>query len=191
MKGDTFKKMELQFILGEDEQALVNKSSSMFILGRSGTGKTTVMLAKMLLLEEVSKRSEVKKFTGKKVTQWLVTCNNVLKNASEQYYLKLRLSCPELESSKLSEFFSFRDLLLKIDGALETSFLLQGPEASSALSDYVNYDTCHSYAGKIGSNRLENEVTFLRFASTYYPRFTESVRKSFSASIIWTEIQVV
>jgi hypothetical protein len=192
MQSDTFKKMELQFILGEEEQALVNMSSSIFILGRSGTGKTTVMLAKMLLKEEVLHAAEVEELTGKQTTQWLVTCNNVLKNASEQYYSRIRLSCPKLKDSNLPEFFSFRDILIKIDSNVQKSFLLKGVDATSADSDYVHYDveSVSVEHGGLTPNRIQNEVTFQQFSTLYYPRFSESVKKVYSATIIWTEIQV-
>ena len=67
MHEPVFKIMELPFVLGEEEQELVDYKDSLFILERSGTGKTTVMLSRILMRELVFTKTEMEIET----TQWM------------------------------------------------------------------------------------------------------------------------
>lgn len=198
MQDDIFSKMELPFSLGDDEQKLVNHKASLFILGRSGTGKTTVMLTRMLVKELAIHQSGIQDFSGSKSKQLLITCNSRLCAASSQYYSKLRMTYPELKSQANPEFYSFEDMLMNINRAAKTSFFLQERcDQTSVDSDFIfknvvdadAFELSISGGSQIGRYRKQNQVMFLQFSNLYFPRFSESVKKSYSASILWMEIQ--
>jgi hypothetical protein len=190
MHLDTFKKLELPFKLGEDEEALVGNPRSIFILGRSGTGKTTVMLSRMIHKELISVVSDIEEFTGNKGSQWLVTCNKLLRNASNSYYDKVKLSYPDLSNHLNPEFLTFHDVLFNINDRLETPFF------STKVSNYIyreEVETSEPTGGAfatVGNFHKDNEVTFISFKTLYFPKFSDNVKKAYSASVIFMEIQV-
>jgi hypothetical protein len=164
MHQDTFKKLELPFKLGEDEEALVANPRSIFILGRSGTGKTTVMLSRMIHKELISVGSDIEQFTGSKGSQWLVTCNKLLRNVSNSYYDKVKLSYPQLSNHKSPDFLTFHDVLFNIDGTLKT------PYFSKKISNFIYNDLAEISGGSfatVGNFSKENEVTLFCISYIY------------------------
>ncbi|KAI8914618.1 hypothetical protein EDD86DRAFT_199714 [Gorgonomyces haynaldii] len=75
--------MELPYKLGEEEQSLVDHIDPLLILGRSGTGKTTVLMAKMM-------RNE---FNGIR-SQLYVTLNKRLAETVKGLYMRTRSMYP-------------------------------------------------------------------------------------------------
>lgn len=191
LHDEVFKQMELPFILGEDEQALAESYLTSFILGRSGTGKTTVMLTKIISKEVVAAEAEIESYTDKPISQWLITCNELLRKASSEYYTKLRLTYPVLSGRPVTEFYTFYDLLSKIDALLSNRFLSKSLEQMNKLSDYI-YDNSDDKRGEVlknGGFEKSNEVKFITFLSTFYPRYADSLKKAYSPDLVWTEIQ--
>ncbi|GJE94213.1 hypothetical protein PsYK624_103810 [Phanerochaete sordida] len=78
------------FHMSTPEQAIVKHNGSCYVLGRSGTGKTTTMLFKMLGIERawVAHRDELDAGVAKP-RQVFVTQSRVLAEKVEEYYLKL------------------------------------------------------------------------------------------------------
>ena len=182
MQTDVFKQLELPFKMGDDEQALVDYNASLFILGRSGTGKTTVMLTRMLAREKIVFDVGIQ---GSK--QLLVTCNDRLRSASEVYYRKIRLSVPVLQDVTPPIFLSFQGLLEKLETKLKVPFFNRNDRNSVWMDQY---DETNDMAVMNGRYLLNNEVKFKEFSTRYYPRFQAIVKKKFNPAILWMEIQV-
>ena len=68
------------------EQGIIEHSSSCYVIGRSGTGKTTTMLFKMLGVERTWKQYPD---MGPKPRQVFVTQSRVLATKVEKYFTKL------------------------------------------------------------------------------------------------------
>ncbi|THG96062.1 hypothetical protein EW026_g5704 [Hermanssonia centrifuga] len=82
------------FHLSPAEQEIVKHSGSCYVLGRSGTGKTTTMLFKMLGIErswDLMNDSTKEKIPRPR--QVFVTQSRVLAEKVEEYYAKLSKSC--------------------------------------------------------------------------------------------------
>ena len=71
------------------EQEIIENMSSCYVIGRSGTGKTTTMLFKMLGVERAWKQLAD---TQEKPRQIFVTQSRVLASKVEEYFSKLALS---------------------------------------------------------------------------------------------------
>jgi len=84
--------LQCQFLTFGDrtqEQEIIENTSSCYVIGRSGTGKTTTMLFKMLGVECVWKRFPD---MWNKPRQIFVTQSRVLATKVEEYFSKLMLS---------------------------------------------------------------------------------------------------
>ena len=68
------------------EREIVEHSTSCYVIGRSGTGKTTTMLLKMLGIQRAWKRDPS---VGPKPRQVFVTQSHVLATKVEEYFEKL------------------------------------------------------------------------------------------------------
>lgn len=76
------------FAVSHREQEIIYHPSSCFVIGRSGTGKTTTMLFKMLAIERTSKQ-----LNTRKVRQVFVTQSRVLADRVEEYFVSLMETC--------------------------------------------------------------------------------------------------
>ncbi|KAG8875574.1 hypothetical protein FRB98_007728 [Tulasnella sp. 332] len=74
------------FAVSPEEDEIIYHGSSCLVLGRSGTGKTTTMLFKMIALERGAERE------SRKIRQIFVTQSRVLAGRVEEYFRKLSLS---------------------------------------------------------------------------------------------------
>ncbi|KAG8979593.1 hypothetical protein FRB93_010040 [Tulasnella sp. JGI-2019a] len=74
------------FDVSTKEDEIIYHGSSCLVVGRSGTGKTTTMLFKMVALERAAEHS------GTKIRQIFVTQSRVLAGRVEEYFKKLALS---------------------------------------------------------------------------------------------------
>ena len=88
-----------QFLIPRDsaeEQEIIENTTSCYVIGRSGTGKTTTMLFKMLGIERAWKQ-----FSDMcdKPRQIFVTQSRVLATMVEEYFSKLLLSLEAAENS--------------------------------------------------------------------------------------------
>jgi len=78
------------------EQEIIEHPSSCYVIGRSGTGKTTTMLFKMLSIERTSQQYPD---IGPKPRQVFITQSRVLATKVQEYFAKLMSS---LEASACS-----------------------------------------------------------------------------------------
>lgn len=95
--------IELPFEMSVQEEAIVRKDGSVFVLGRSGTGKTTVMLHRMFLYSKCSlalRENSSSVPDGDEATicrQLMVTASPILCEAIRQHYRKMCRSAQELD----------------------------------------------------------------------------------------------
>ncbi|KAI8900130.1 hypothetical protein BC833DRAFT_311271 [Globomyces pollinis-pini] len=182
--------MEFPFVLGVQEISLVEYGESAFILGRSGTGKTTVMLSKMMVQEGLYLDMVDYKDLSPP-TQWMITCNNRLKDTSEKYYKKLRLSKKELNDTTQPSFWSFFEFLVMLDEKLPNAFFIKVQNADDQLEFRDAMIDEHNQTAEYltGFYQLKSIVTFEKFITQYFPRISDALTSKYSASIVWTEIQ--
>ncbi|KAJ3365291.1 hypothetical protein GGF32_009796 [Allomyces javanicus] len=201
--------------LTDQEKGLVRHEGSLFCLGRSGTGKTTVMLLKLWQREHVyRKRGSV----DEPLTQLLLTLSPTLAaNLQTQYekYSKLlpevdeemaKKSVPRIESwrsvvdwldSRLTEpFFQHERVFAAIveddqeEAARGAGAVENKDDDVDELQDEWDRDGDLDSDRPIGLHRKDKAVDFGRFERAYYPLLPKSVR-AFDPAFLWTQIQGV
>ncbi|KAF8336966.1 P-loop containing nucleoside triphosphate hydrolase protein [Cantharellus anzutake] len=76
------------FFVSQAEMKIIQHPSSCFVIGRSGTGKTTTMVFKLLSFEEARRQSGFLGGSGR-IHQVFLTQSHVLASKVEEYYLQL------------------------------------------------------------------------------------------------------
>ncbi|KAJ3362796.1 hypothetical protein GGF31_001326 [Allomyces arbusculus] len=201
--------------LTPQEKELVRQESSMFCIGRSGTGKTTVMLLKLWQREHVYRK---RGSADEPLTQLLLTLSPTLAaNLQTQYekYSKLlpevddemaKKSAPRISSwggvvdwldSRLAQpFFQHERVFSAIvdddqdDGARGTGAVKNDDDDVDELQDEWNRDGDLDSDHPIGLHRKDKAVDFGRFERAYYPLLPKPVR-AFDPAFLWTQIQGV
>ncbi|KAG8794853.1 hypothetical protein FRC16_010327 [Serendipita sp. 398] len=122
------------FSVSHHEHEIIYHLSSCFVIGRSGTGKTTTMLFKMLGVERTSRR-----FNARKVRQVFITQSRVLAERVEEYFQgMIRSYSTDFQSNEELEW-SFKKQkeaekdLVQLDEEYESTGML--PEKFSELED--------------------------------------------------------
>jgi AAA domain len=87
--SDQHTHLEYPHDVGEEEQMLIKKSSSQIVCGRSGTGKTTVMLHRMCEIDSSSRLEDEDKMP---VPQMLVTASLKLADQIRESYREMALA---------------------------------------------------------------------------------------------------
>ncbi|KAF8336973.1 uncharacterized protein EI90DRAFT_3119273 [Cantharellus anzutake] len=88
------------FFVSQAEMKIIQHPSSCFVIGRSGTGKTTTMVFKLLRFEEARRQSGFLGGSGQ-IRQVFLTQSHVLASKVEEYYLQL-LEATQLGSALVS-----------------------------------------------------------------------------------------
>ncbi|KAG8809366.1 hypothetical protein FRC17_003478, partial [Serendipita sp. 399] len=122
------------FSVSHREHEIIYHPSSGFVIGRSGTGKTTTMLFKMLGIERTSRR-----INTRKVRQVFITQSRVLAERVEEYFQNMiRSYSSDLQSSEELEWNAKKKKeadkdLVQLDEEYEGAGTL--PEKFSELED--------------------------------------------------------
>uniref|UniRef100_A0A0D9W8Y6 UvrD-like helicase ATP-binding domain-containing protein n=1 Tax=Leersia perrieri TaxID=77586 RepID=A0A0D9W8Y6_9ORYZ len=219
--------IDIPFELTDEEQAIIRFPLTSFILGRSGTGKTTVLTMKLvqiwqqsliaskgLILDERNSTppkdsSDVEYF----VRQVFITVSPKLCSAIRNQICKLTrygsgdvsdkatiLQMPDMVDD-LEDFtdipdnfcglphehypltITFQKFLMMLDGTCKTSFFdTFCCELKSCTES--GYSKSHALQAFIDMK----EVTYEKFASTYWPHFNSDLTKNLDASTVFTEI---
>jgi tetratricopeptide (TPR) repeat protein len=106
---------------------------------------------------------------------------------SEKYYEKLRLSNPTLPNDVTPSFWAFLELLKYLDQKLSGQPFLNHKNDENVL--IFDHQITTKTNSKSFSYLKTNQVTFELFETSFYPTFSNSFTKKYSASICWTEIQ--
>ncbi|RUS29895.1 AAA domain-containing protein [Jimgerdemannia flammicorona] len=215
---NTIDEIELPISLSEDETSIVNENGSLFILGRSGTGKTTVMLMRMFQREQAY-YIQMDSYERKPI-QVMLTASSTLCADMNSYYYKLRKSIvrPEEQDQELQEsgsrpldnarlddlpdtaFICFSDFLAILDRHLEKPFLLRNRRLMNLDNAIQEGDWDEQF--EIGREVIQEsrayrtttlddgrEVTFSRFRDVYWKHFDLYFQRKYDVSAIWMEFQ--
>lgn len=210
--------IELPFAMSKEEEAIVRHDGSVVVLGRSGTGKTTVILHRMFAVSEVFKQEQrlLKNNAEDSLhcRQLLLTASPVLCKAIKRAFDTMtstatalsasatNLSCAAANNSSGSAPGGAADALVfddDIEDVHMSAMALQSiPSAAFPLiTTYAAFlrllDRTLSqpfFASSATSSRLVNrkEVDFDHFQHFYYPAFSDKLRKAVGASALYMEI---
>ncbi|KAF7367508.1 UvrD-like helicase ATP-binding domain-containing protein [Mycena sanguinolenta] len=190
------------------EQEIIEHPHSCYVLGRSGTGKTTTMLYKMLLVEADYEAS--KEEGRQKRRQLFVTQSRILAEKVEEHFSKLSVgyqlssTVDHAAKAKMSPF-----ALVDIDD--EVNWRNDLPQRFSDLQDqhfplFVTFDRLcgmlendmqHDSSSGFYSlpvhdsatDRAKRPVrlTYERFLAAYWPHFPQTLTKGLDPSMVFSE----
>ena len=191
--------LDLPFVMSEEEEEIVNFEGSAFILGRSGTGKTTVMLHRMLMeqhyLNEAS--SEVS------ARQIFVTASPVLCEAIKRSYESMRSSMARKEDSPAQLNTGLLTISTNNEAEQSIESLSFEEISASKFPLIITYKvfmeimlnslrkTSSANYFRIRKVDASNEIHFDTFRSFYYPHFPSEVTSKVDVKILYTEIRSV
>uniref|UniRef100_A0A3B6CCA9 UvrD-like helicase ATP-binding domain-containing protein n=2 Tax=Triticum aestivum TaxID=4565 RepID=A0A3B6CCA9_WHEAT len=225
--------IDIPFELTDEEKMIIQFPLTSFILGRSGTGKTTVLTMKLYRREQQSliasqglnldgddlygmddKNIMALNDIGESfVKQVFITVSPKLCSAINNHISGLkRFVCGDVsnqpsilhmhaifddqeEFTEIPESFSnlphehypliitYRKFLMMLDGTCQTSFfdVFYGELKSSV-------DRGYSKSHALETSIELKEVTYEKFAASYWPRFNADLTKNLDASTVFTEI---
>ncbi|KZP15183.1 P-loop containing nucleoside triphosphate hydrolase protein [Athelia psychrophila] len=202
------------FDVSPQERAIIQHPSSCYVIGRSGTGKTTTMLFKMFLVENGSTMLGDK--NSPKPRQLFVTQSRMLAGKVEEYFAKLmealataRYSLEELAILAKSH----REEAGLVDLDDQANWRNDLPGRFSELQDehfplFITFDrlcglleadfmTIHRTTGDDILNRAlgeQNEgamITYDIFRDTYWNHFPQLLTKGLDPSLVFSEIMGV
>ncbi|KAK7688198.1 hypothetical protein QCA50_008568 [Cerrena zonata] len=193
------------FQMSPTEQEIVKHVGSSYVLGRSGTGKTTTMLYKILGIERawqelLQQDREVEGSSGKP-RQMFVTQSKMLAKNVEGYYDKLVASHGMGRRSNQQH----HDLLINLDE--ETEWRKDLPHRFGLLKDehfpvFLTFDELckmleneFDHATKLesssttlsGTLQQDSFVSWRRFRSAYWDHFPQNLTKPFEPYLVFGE----
>ncbi|KAH8101588.1 hypothetical protein BXZ70DRAFT_933981 [Cristinia sonorae] len=202
------------FQMSPREQEIVQNASSCYVLGRSGTGKTTTMIFKMLGIERTWEQS--RELLGNDVNrprQLFVTQSKVLAEKVEEYYAKLSQSLvaehrSSQESSKMASDKREKGL---VDHDEEEFYRGELPRRFSELEDkhfplFLTYDQlCRlliqdtstgdlSSATDSNDYRLQQKgsfISYMDFLDSYWRHFPQNLTKKLDPALVFAEFMGV
>lgn len=196
--SNNFAAIELPFVMSDKEDAIVRYNGSIFVLGRSGTGKTTVILHRMFLLSKINEMLEnagsasnsTLKFGPCK--QLLVTASSILCEAIRRSYDNMCKTAEHLSAHSKAEAPAVTSNVRDdaVERSLPRTFQHCLPQDFPLIVTYMSFlrmldaslDTPF-FGGAYG-----NEVDFMRFSTHYFPHFSSDVSKLGDAALVFTEI---
>lgn len=189
------------FSVSSQEREIIEHPYSCYVLGRSGTGKTTTMLFKMLGIERAwEQRAE----EVPKVRQLFVTKSRILAEKVEEYFAKLMVSLstgsksPE-ELKALAEaqrFTQEREALVDKDD--EVYYRSDLPAQFSLLTEehfplFITFDQlCKLLEADIAGHATQSYsnkkfISATVFSHHYWPRFPRTLTKHLDSSMVFSE----
>ncbi|KAJ6456165.1 hypothetical protein C8R45DRAFT_1187129 [Mycena sanguinolenta] len=190
------------------EQEIIEHPHSCYVLGRSGTGKTTTMLYKMLLVEADYEASKEER--RQKRRQLFVTQSRILAEKVEEHFSKLSVgyqlstSVDHTAKAKTSPF-----ALVDVDD--EVNWRSDLPQCFSDLQDqhfplFVTFDRLcgllendmqHDLSAESDTIPVNNpatdrakplaRLTYERFLAAYWPHFPQTLTKGLDPSMVFSE----
>ncbi|KAG2048320.1 hypothetical protein BDR06DRAFT_920603 [Suillus hirtellus] len=194
------------FMLTPQEQKIVECITSCYVLGRSGTGKTTTMLFKILGIQRAWEMSAV---DMPKPRQIFVTKSRVLATKVEEYFTKLleslALAGYTLEELAKVKTQSVQEGLVDLDDLPESQMNI--PMRYSGLEDkhFPLFLTFDRLAKMIAADVLDEKdsagaffnvddadahdcfVTYDVFANQYWPHFPQNLSKNLNPWLVFSE----
>ncbi|KAI5075691.1 hypothetical protein GOP47_0009767 [Adiantum capillus-veneris] len=210
--------LDLPFEVNEEESLIIKYPSSCFILGRSGTGKTTVLVTKLIQREQQShisqhgfnKISEIPqrvlenpRSANRHIKQILVTLSPLLCAAIKKQISQIQ-SILSAEGELPLPGESHHDLVLdnededKILGLLPDSFINIPETYFPMFLTFRRFllmlgnSILNSPFERTKKNSLERrEVDYKQFDSDYWPHMDHTLTRKFDSCTVYTEIASV
>ncbi|GAW08797.1 P-loop containing nucleoside triphosphate hydrolase protein [Lentinula edodes] len=165
-------------LVSAKEKQIIEHPQSCYVIGRSGTGKTTTLLFKMLLVERTHQMTGA---DAPKPRQIFVTQSRILAKKVEQYFMILligvvispRNSVIFVTSTFLCSRRSMLCAMLEADIANAESKTKKHPKASIPLN---------------ASERGSLAVTYEVFLRDYWPHFSQSIAGKLDPSLVFSEL---
>ncbi|KDQ30332.1 hypothetical protein PLEOSDRAFT_155016 [Pleurotus ostreatus PC15] len=186
------------FDLSPREMKIIECPASCYVLGRSGTGKTTTMLFKMVCVEA---SYDVMKATTRKPRQLFVTHSRVLATKVAEYFSKLTSSL-NLASRSLQELKLHKDAVHQDIGMIDTeeeAAEVDLPPLFSQLQEqhfplFITYTQLCAMLGAdytdkgFFTKRSGTLVTYDRFLKEYWAHFPQTLTKRLDPALVYSEI---
>ncbi|KAJ7451061.1 hypothetical protein FB451DRAFT_1284562 [Mycena latifolia] len=192
--------LDVAFVLeiSPKELEIIEHPYSCYVLGRSGTGKTTTMLYKMLLVEASSSNSSASETVKRR--QLFVTQSRILADKVGEHFAKL------LGGHRPSAISQNIKAAKKADRALlveeERDWRSDLPRKYSDLQDtdfplFVSFDQLCTMIERDMESTAQVKttkparLTWDKFRSEYWPHFPQSLCKGFEPSMVFSEFMGV
>ncbi|KAL4069230.1 hypothetical protein J3A83DRAFT_4413033 [Scleroderma citrinum] len=206
--------VELPFQLTAQEWEIVRCATSCFIIGRSGTGKTTAMLFRMLAIQRAWEEAP----ETPKPRQVFITKSQILSAKVEGFFMNLvdSLALGECTQEELKKLRSQNNNRKMIDPLNAVDYRPGMPFKYSELGDhdfplFITFDKLARMVAADLQSDLSNLdandpavctllkvidgedsfVTYNVFKSTYWPRFPQSMTKTLAPSLVFGEFMGV
>ncbi|GAY61164.1 hypothetical protein CUMW_207690, partial [Citrus unshiu] len=175
------RELDLPFEVTDEQWEMILSPRSTFIIGRSGTGKTTVLTRKLFQKEELHLSpklcfaikqhiSQMKSsaFGGKFVAE-----SSLIDIDDEAEFKDIPNSFADIPAESYPLVITFHKFLMMLDGTLGSSY----------------FERFHAIRKHYGQTFIRTkEVNFERFCSSYWPRFNTQLTKKLDPSRVFTEI---
>ncbi|KAG1800254.1 P-loop containing nucleoside triphosphate hydrolase protein [Suillus plorans] len=197
------------FILTPEEQRIVECTTSCYVLGRSGTGKTTTMLFKILDIQRAWEMSDV---DMPKPRQIFVTKSRVLATKVEEYFTKL-LESLALAGYTLQELARMKakdvqEGLVDLDDLPESQknipmkyseledrhfplFVTFDQLVKMIAADILSKDDRGLFFNINNAEAHDSLVTYDVFANQYWPHFPQKLTKKLNPWLVFSEFMGV
>ncbi|KAG6831649.1 hypothetical protein H0H92_008726 [Tricholoma furcatifolium] len=196
------------FQISPQERSIVEYPYSCYVIGRSGTGKTTTMLFKMLWLERAYQMNIE---SPSKPRQIFVTKSRVLAGKVEEYFLKLlnSLKTASLSPEELKMVFEAKRSIASDESCLvddddDDNWRSDIPSRFSELQDshfplFTTFDRLcdliqadfklseRSYSTR-QNGELRTFVSYDHFHSNYWHHFPQPLIKNLDPALVFSEI---
>ncbi|KAF8460963.1 hypothetical protein DFH94DRAFT_790038 [Russula ochroleuca] len=209
------------FQVSPHEQEIIEHTHSCFVQGRSGTGKTTTMLFKMLGIENSWQQN--RELRLERPRQLFVTQSRMLADKVEEYFIKLlqSLVLPSQTKSEISDLLE-RQRNKEEAGLVDQDEALNWredlPQRFSELQDvhfpmFITFDKLSAMIEAdmghppgiptdqgLGTRALSSEymlerrksfISFDVFREEYWAHFPQSLTKALDASLVFSEFMGV
>ncbi|KAJ7671910.1 hypothetical protein B0H17DRAFT_1141332 [Mycena rosella] len=189
--------LDVAFVLeiSPNELEIIESPHSCYVLGRSGTGKTTTMLYKMLLVEASSLESSAP--GAVKSRQLFVTQSRILAEKVGEHFAKLLSGHRPSAVSEILKAGKKADRVLVADE--ERDWRSDLPRKYSDLQDtdfplFVSFEQlCSMIERDIEADTTQTGIatsarlTFEKFKSEYWPHFPQPLCKGLEPSMVFSE----
>ncbi|KAJ2926880.1 hypothetical protein H1R20_g10209, partial [Candolleomyces eurysporus] len=193
------------FNVTPQEKEIIEHPNSCYVLGRSGTGKTTTMLFKMLGIERAYTQHSAA-LSVAKPRQIFVTQSRVLATRVEEYFLKLleSLAAGKKSNEDLKEMAEQKKVQPEGEEALydvddDVMWKAGLPKKFSLLQDehfplFLTFERlCQLLEGDIEnavgitSNSKRQLITYDAFLDQYWPHFPQGLTKNLDPALVFNE----
>ncbi|MCL7045377.1 hypothetical protein MKW94_013410, partial [Papaver nudicaule] len=211
LSGNDGRELDLPFEVTDQELEMIRFPRSTFILGRSGTGKTTVLTMKLFQKEQQHhfssagfsevkgdvpmhtsdknvKRGNSEETGGTVLRQIFVTVSSKLCSAVKNQISNLKSFICAGTSTPVHSLIDMHEtndakFLMMLDGSMDNSYFdrFSVGESSKGITVKTSPFAVHALM-------RSKEVNFDRFNSFYWPHFNSEMTKNLDSSTVFTEI---